>query len=44
MRTGFSCAPDQEPEVRARIVTALARGRLVGPSGETSWVLEADGS
>jgi hypothetical protein len=44
VRTGFSCAPDQEREVRARIVTALAGGRLVGPNGETSWVLETNGS
>jgi hypothetical protein len=42
VRGVFACGPGEEPHLRARIVAALATGRLAGPTGESRWTLAAD--
>ena len=43
LRILFAAAPEDEPEVRARIKTALGRSSIEGPDGRWSrWVLQED--
>lgn len=43
LRTLFVVEPGREAEVRERIASALAAGRLVGPDGgESRWTLRSD--
>jgi hypothetical protein len=40
VRVVFACDPNDEPEVRRRVVAALATGELAGPDGSSSnWQL-----
>ena len=36
VRVDFTCAPQEEPDVRRRIETALESGALTGPDGHTT--------
>lgn len=42
VRVVFACPPAEEPNLRSRIVAALATGRLAGPVGESRWTLTGE--
>jgi hypothetical protein len=42
LRTVFACTPEEEAEVRRRVVAGMTAGTLDGgPKGSSSWVVES---